>query len=101
MKIRFGFVSNSSSSSFILSKSKMTKKQIRSIINHMDVWWLIKDRDVKNKIYTCYERKGWDAWTVEEKDDKLKVSTHMDNFSMHDFFKYIGLRMDAIIEEGD
>jgi len=48
MKIRFGFVSNSSSSSFILSKPKMTKKQIRSIINHMDVWWLIKDRDGTN-----------------------------------------------------
>ena len=34
MKIRNGFVSNSSSSSFVIDKSKLTEKQVRQVVNY-------------------------------------------------------------------
>jgi hypothetical protein len=37
MKVRNGFVSNSSSTSFVISKKQLNKVQISMIINHKDV----------------------------------------------------------------
>lgn len=100
MKIRFGFVSNSSSSSFTLAKSKMTKKQINAVVNHIGFWKNIKDKKVKNLIYSwpsdCLPP---DQWDIVDGDDTLVVSTNMDNFNMYSFFKYIKLGMDAIVAE--
>jgi hypothetical protein len=71
MKIRQGFVSNSSSCSFIIPKKFLTEEQLDLIRNHQ----------------TCGEEYAADwAWELEETDEVIKAETSMDNF---DFLSYL------------
>jgi len=73
MKIRNGFVSNSSSSSFMIKRYYLSDKQIEDIQNHIEV------------AKECYNDK-WiddsDRWYVDVDDKYVVVSTPMDNFDM-------------------
>ncbi|HLD91374.1 MAG TPA: hypothetical protein VI911_10215 [Patescibacteria group bacterium] len=79
MKIRNGFVSNSSSSSFVINKSELTREQI----------YLIHD--------ACLE-PGFDAdpWLITETETTVEGFTSLDNFSMADYFDKIGIPEDKI-----
>ena len=77
MKKRFGFVSNSSSSSFIINKKDLTVNQYQKILNH---------RDVADE----------DAWYIEETEDELTGTTGMDNFSMYEYMEKLGIDMSKI-----
>jgi len=92
MKKRNGFVSNSSSSSFIINKHKLTELQIEQIIDHISV---SKELIEKNHNYDFYNDYG-DAWDVDEKEDTIFVSTFMDNFDMSTFLSAIGVDKNAI-----
>lgn len=81
MKIRNGFVSNSSSSSFVVKKSYLSEYEINLIRNHEDV-------------------AGCEAWTISETDDTISGSTWMDNFSMFQYMKEIGVYM-KYVQWGD
>jgi hypothetical protein len=88
MKIRTGFVSNSSSSSFVLAINKLTAKQLMKINNHIEV-------GKKLGIEYCEDR---DAWIINEAEEgTLTLNTRMDNFDMHKFLHKIGA-FDAIIK---
>lgn len=86
MKIRNGFVSNSSSSSFMINKAQLHTFQIDAIKNHIEF----------------ANKQGWDcgsdqdAWDIKEDDFNLRGDTSMDNFDMEQFFIYIGVKMDAV-----
>lgn len=81
MRIRAGFVSNSSSSSFVISLNKLNKLQVAAIKRHIDI-----GRD-----FGVYARPG-DEWDVYECDDGyLRGSTCMDNFNMYEFLIKIGI----------
>lgn len=77
MKIRSGFVSNSSSSSFVLSLSEITPAQYLAIMNN-------KYDDQP------YSNVG-DAWDIEVTETEIRGSTFMDNYSMSEFFEKIGV----------
>ena len=80
MKIRNGFVSNSSSSSFIILKKYLTDKQIVSIRNHKEVGILIDSK---------IGDEGDNAWNMIEDQDLIGAETSMDNFDMRLFLDKI------------
>lgn len=93
MKIRSGFVSNSSSSSFIISKKHLTKEQIWAIKNHGKVgkWFevLINEEDERDDD-EYLDQYCDDEWRIEEKEDTIEGYTVMDNFNMGWFLREIG-----------
>lgn len=73
MKIRLDFVTNSSSSSFIISKFCLSDDQIEGIRNHA----LVAEK-LNLKYYE-------DSWSIDENNKSITGDTSMDNFSMREF----------------
>ena len=71
MKIRNGFVSNSSSSSFVIKLDDINSRQKMGIYDHRKE--LEKDG--------CED----DAWDISENANVIKGTTSMDNFDMEDY----------------
>ena len=97
MKTRNGFVSNSSSSSFIIKKKFVTGEQIDAIKNHIqyanDNNWIENtvDEDGDFEAEGCGYGKPEDAWYISETDDAIKGDTDMTNFSMEVFMQKLGV----------
>jgi len=73
MKLRKGFVSNSSSSSFVIPLKDITGLQLSMIIKHSEVACVLGGYD--------YE----DAWDIEIEGVIVRGKTFMDNFDMQHF----------------
>lgn len=84
MKIRSGFVSNSSSSSFIIGLSNLTQEQIDKIVDY---------KDFAKELGMEYIDDYWDIVVTK---DYVKGSTGMDNFDMEEFLEKIGVKKDAV-----
>jgi hypothetical protein len=78
MKIKEGNVSNSSSSSFVVIRNAITKKQLKQIKNRISQAKSIKD--INQKYW-----KDSDAWEIKITKETIKGTTTMDNFPMEDF----------------
>ena len=99
MKIRTGFVSNSSSASFVIKKKDLTAEQADSIVNYREVARKMGgygkptgDLDKDDGIY------GWidDFWQIEVTTDEVKGYTSMTNFSMRAFLEDLGVPYNKI-----
>jgi hypothetical protein len=98
MKTRNGFVSNSSSSSFVLLKEHLTPYQVHAIVNHQAVYYTFSDED-KNKIYGGDVIDESDVWSVRESDTALHLSVWMDNFSMNRYLDHLGVQQVAYADK--
>lgn len=79
MKIRQGYVSNSSSSSFVLKRDDITSLQLTLIEHHSEVGeWLGIE-------YAEY------SWRIKVGPAAVEGYTSMDNFRMREFFDAIGV----------
>lgn len=88
MKIRNGFVSNSSSSSFMISLEDIDEYQILMTKKHSEI----------AKIVGGYDYEDGDAWDIEEEGGNLIGKTNMDCFDMWHFLKFIVRVPDNIIK---
>ena len=121
MKIRNGFVSNSSSSSFVVLKDSLTEKQQEMIINYQDWVKFFINLDEENwkdstifksdsEIYQSdeyqeqqYKRLKYkfeycdsDPWRIMIYDDFIFGETSMDNFDISTYLNYIKIDKDYI-----
>lgn len=103
MKVRIGFVSNSSSSSYVLPKFVVNKEQIEHIVDHYNYSKiLIKKHKFKKDQWGSYDVLGYlDEWNVTINDDYILLHTSMDNFDMHGFLELIGINEKYIIYAGE
>ena len=84
MKFRNGFVSNSSSSSFVIRMKDLSVSDIDAIMNHIKYANEHEDID-----FGCtYEDDAWGVWV---EDGCLRGSTSMNNFSMYRLFEHLGI----------
>lgn len=122
MKNRIGFVSNSSSSSFIVLKDAITGKQKDMIVNFSEWakffialdeeenWKDAKVYETERELYQSdeymeqrfnrlkykfqYHDDGY--WRFQETDDYIFGATTMDNFGMDQYFDYIKIDSDYV-----
>jgi hypothetical protein len=83
MKIRQGFVSNSSSSSFIVKKCTLTPAQEVIMRNH---------RLISEEVGDAYNYPEDGFWEISEHDDHYVCHTIMDNFDLREFLIDLGIR---------
>lgn len=93
MKIKSDFVTNSSSSSFVIDIKNLTMEQVSMIHDHIETALMIQKRDPD--VDFGYPNR-MDAWTISEANGKISGSTIMDNFDMIGFLTYIGVPMDLV-----
>lgn len=92
MKIRSGFVSNSSSSSFVVSKAALSETQLLMIRHHIEMAEFLTKLGISHGVYTDKH----DEWQIEEKGEQVFGSTSMDNFDMGWLLDQIGVPAHAV-----
>jgi len=81
MKMRQGFVSNSSSASFVIIKDKLTEYQFKMLL-------LYSHKDNKNNI---------DGWDICEQEEFVKGNTIMDNGGIYSFIEELEISNDIMV----
>ena len=91
MKIRNGFVSNSSSSSFVIPKEKLTYEQIDKIYRH------IEEAEKHYEYYDFGSVNNGNAWHISESEFYVSGYCIMDNFDMYEYlYKYLKVEKDCV-----
>jgi len=107
MKIRLGFVSNSSSASYVIDKDGLSDEIIQKIIDHWDLASKIIGDLLQKEYPWClkgHEYYGDDSWDVHNEATRLELYTIITNFPMLAYLKAIGVpsrNIEILDNEGD
>jgi hypothetical protein len=87
MKYRNGFVSNSSSASFVIKLDSISDRQLEKIKNYVNCGSYKKcNGSDDEKCDGCSKDFYWrDHWTLVVTDTELQADTYMDNFDLVKF----------------
>ena len=86
MKIRYDYVTNSSSSSFVLAKNAITDEQKQKIYDYEKIAPQVMSED-------DYPPEGWG---ITEDEYFIRGNTWIDNFNMCKFLTLIGVPQNAV-----
>jgi len=92
MKIRNGFVSNSSSSSFVIPINAVDNNQINMIVDHIKIAQKYKVKNKKSSDGYNFPLEycdSSDSWNIEINKDCIIGETIMDNFNMSFFLRQL------------
>jgi len=99
MKIRNGFVSNSSSSSFVIKKEDLSEEQIEILLNLYDSENPNTNYKKNEKYHKILEEEGGigDFWDIiEDPDQTISGSTVVDNGFLFEFMKKINIDLNKV-----
>lgn len=92
MKTRSGFVSNSSSASFVIMLSDLTAEQLKAFSDRVTDIHSILDGTIKLGYLDC----KYDAWDVMFWDDRITAGTFCNNDEIWGLFDEIGIPRDKV-----
>ena len=104
MKHRSCLVSNSSSSSFVIRKNKITNEQLEQIRNYQDEAYKLgeydkvtpseweREHNIVSGKFGCID----DYWQIRETEDEISAETFIDNFDFEAFLREIGVKDEDI-----
>lgn len=96
MKLRQGFVSNSSSCSFTILKKGLSEEQLHKIRNHIHYAIEMGYKGKKDgNLFTPMEGENW---VLVNEEKCILADTTMDNFDLYGFLMFIGVPKENIID---
>jgi len=113
MKVRDGFVSNSSASSFIINIERLNMETYNALLNPIDYFetyvvekwkkYFQDDYDIDEYVKKKYDELGISyvtssPWTHEINNNQVVFYTDMDNFDLIEFAIWIGIDKEFIDE---